>query len=41
MESDLEKIDVKSPLEHEVQQQEMKNFGWIFDKRNSMTMYFY
>ena len=39
-ESDLDKIDVKSPLEHQIQQQEMKDSGWRFDKINSMTVYF-
>ena len=40
-ENDLDKIDVKSSLEHQMQQQEMKNSGWRFDKITSMTMYFY
>ena len=40
-ESDLDKIDIKSPVEHQVQQQEMKDSGWRFDKINSMTIYFY
>ena len=40
-ESDLYKIDVKSPLEHQIQQQEMKDSGWRFDKINSMTVYYY
>ena len=39
-ESDFEKIDVRSPLEHEKQQQEMKKSGRRFDKVNSMTIYF-
>ena len=39
--SDLDKIDVRSPLEHHIQQQEMKDSGWSFDKINSMTVYFY
>ena len=39
--SDLDNIDVKSPLEFQIQQQEMKNSGWRFDKINSMTVYFY
>ena len=39
--SDLDNIDVKSPLEHQIQQQEMKDCGWRFDKINSMTIYFY
>ena len=40
-ESDLNKIDIKSPLEHQIQQQEMEDSGWRFDKKNSMTIYFY
>ena len=40
-ESDLDKIDIKSPLQHQIQQQEMKDSGWRFDKINSMTIYFY
>ena len=40
-ESDLDKIDIKSPLEHQIEQQEMTNSGWRFDKTNSMTVYFY
>ena len=39
-ESDLDKIDIKSPLEHPIQQQEMKDSGWRFDKVNSMTLFF-
>ena len=39
--SDLDNIDVKFPLEFQVQQEEMKNSGWGFDKINSMTIYFY
>ena len=38
--TDFDKIDVKSPLEHQIQQQEMKDSGWRFDKINSMTIYF-
>ena len=40
-ESDLDKIDIKSPLEHQIQQQEMKKSGWQFDKTNSRTICFY
>ena len=40
-ESDLDKIDVRSPLELQIQQQEMKHSGWRFDRINSMTVYFY
>ena len=34
-------IDVVSALEHQIQQQEMKDSGCRFDKINSMTIYFY
>ena len=40
-ESDFDKIDIKSPLEHQIQQQEMKYSGWRFDKINSMVVFFY
>ena len=39
--SDLDNIDVVSQLDHQIQQQEMKDSGWRFDKINSMTIYFY
>ena len=39
--TDIDIIDVKSPLEHQIQQQEMKDFGWRFDKINSMTIFFF
>ena len=39
--SDIDNIDIKSPLEHQIQQQEMKDSGWRFDEINSMTIYFY
>ena len=39
--SDLDNIDVKSPLEFQIQQQEMKDSGKRVDKINSMTIYFY
>ena len=38
---DIDNIDVKSPLEYQIQQQEMKDSGWRFDKIISMTVYFY
>ena len=38
---DNDNIDVKSPLERQIQQQEMKDSGWQFDKSNSMTLFFY
>ena len=40
-ESDLDKFDVRSPIEHQIQQQELKESGWRFDKVNSMIVYFY
>ena len=40
-ESDLDKIDIRTPLEHEIQQQEMKGSGWRFDKINSRIINFY
>ena len=39
--TDIDNIDVESPLGHQIQQQEMKDSGWRFDKINSMTVYFY
>ena len=35
-ESDIDNIDVKSQLVHQIQIQETKESGWIFDKINSM-----
>ena len=35
-ESDIDNIDVRSQLEHQIQMQELKDSGWIFDKINSM-----
>ena len=40
-ETDINNINVVSPLEYQIQQQEMKDSGWRFDKINSMTIYFY
>ena len=40
-ESDIDNIDVRSQLEHQIQIQEMKESGWIFDKINSMKISFY
>ena len=40
-ESDINNIHVKSHLEHEIQIQERKDSGWIFDKLNSMKIRFY
>ena len=39
--SDLDKIDIRSPLEHQIQKRELKDSGWSFDKLYSMTIYFY
>ena len=40
-ESDIDIINVRSQLEHQIQNQEMKESGWIFDKINSMKISFY
>ena len=40
-ETDINNIDVKSPLEHQIQQQQMKDSGWRFDKNITMTIFFY
>ena len=39
--SDIDNINITFPLERQIQQQEMKDSGWRFDKINSMTIYFY
>ena len=39
--TDIDNIDVVSPLDHQIQQQELKDSGWRFDKFNSMTIYSY
>ena len=40
-ETDINNINVVSPLEYQKQQQEVKKSGWRFDKITSMTVYFY
>ena len=40
-ESDIDNFYVKSQLEHQIQIQEMKESGWIFDKINSMKISFH
>ena len=40
-ETDVNRTDIKSPLEHQIQQQEMKESGWRIDKIYSRTIYFY
>ena len=37
----FDNIDVKSQLEHQIQIQETKKSGWIFDKTNSMKIRLY
>ena len=39
--TDIDDYDIQSPLERQIQQQQMKNSGWRFEKINSMTIYFY
>ena len=42
-ETDIDKIDVKSPLQHQFQQQKMRDTGWRFDKifqRQYICFYF-
>ena len=40
-ETDIDEIDIKSQLEHQIQVQETKESGWILDKINSMEIRFY
>ena len=40
-ETDLDNIDVKSPLEHQIQQPEMKYSIWRFDNINSLIIFFF
>ena len=40
-ETDVDNIDVNSPLERQLQAQMMKESGWRFDKVFSMTLNFY
>ena len=40
-ETDLDNIDNKSHLEHQIQEQEVKDSGWRFENINSMAIYFY
>ena len=40
-ETGINNIDVITPLQHQIQQQEIKDSVWRFDKINSMTKYFY
>ena len=38
---DIDNINITSPLERQIQNQEMQDSGWRFDKLYSMTIYFY
>ena len=40
-ESDIDNIDIRSQIEHQIQIQETKESGWIFDKINSLKISFY
>ena len=40
-ESDIDNIDVRSQLGHQIRIQETKESGWIFDKFNSIKISFY
>ena len=40
-ETDIDFIDIKTPLEHQIQQQELRNTAWRFDKINSRALLFY
>ena len=40
-ESDIDNIDIRSQIEHQIQVQETKESGWIFDKINSMKISFF
>ena len=39
-ESDIASFDIRSQLEHQIQMQELKESGWLFDKINSMKISF-
>ena len=41
IESDIDNIDVRSQLDHQILVQENRESGWIFDKMNSMKKSFY
>ena len=40
-ETDIINIDIRSPLDHQIQQHEMEDSGWRFDKNTSITVCFY
>ena len=37
--TDIDNIDVKSPLEHQIQQEKMKYSGWRFDKKVNDSLF--
>ena len=39
--SDLDNLTINSQVESQIENQQMKESGWILDKLNSMTIYFY
>ena len=39
--TDIDEIDIVSPLNNQIREQQMKDSGWRFDMINSMTIYFY
>ena len=39
--TDIDEIDIVSPLNNQIREQQMKDSGWRFDIINSMTIYFY
>ena len=40
-ETDINNFNIKSPIEHQIQRQEVKDSGWRFEKIISMIIYFY
>ena len=39
--TDIDNFDVKSPLEHQIQQQQMRDSGWRFQKNYSNDSVFF
>ena len=39
--TDIDEIDIVSPLNNQIREQQMKDSGWRFDMINSKTIYFY
>ena len=40
-EFDIDNNNVKSQSEHQIENQETRSSGWMFDKINSMTLYLF